>query len=197
MSTTLGRYPHILMDSPALDEPYNRLPGVDQTSQFVRSNISVAAASSDLAAITSGTALGVPIYLRKGDVVTNITFLSGATAAGTPTNWWFALYDTADALLAQTADQLTAAWAASTKKTLALSAAQTIATTGWHTVAVSVTASTVPTLAGCAPLVGTAGLFTGSKPMGRTFGSSLGATAPASISSPTTVAKCPIVVVST
>jgi hypothetical protein len=35
----------------------------------------------------------VPIKLAAGDVITNISFQSGATAAGTPTNWWFALYD--------------------------------------------------------------------------------------------------------
>jgi hypothetical protein len=49
----------------------------------------------------------VAIPLEVGDVVTNLTFLSGATAAGTPTNYWFALYDTSatPALIAQSADQ--------------------------------------------------------------------------------------------
>lgn len=193
--TTLGRYPRNVADSPVFDEPYNALPGVDQ-DVFVRSNLPAWAAASNLAAAGTGVALGVPIFLRKGDVVTSITFVSGGTAAGTPTNWWHALYDPDGALLAQSADQLTAAWAADTAKKLNLSAAVTLTRDGWYTAASMVTATTPPTLAGAAPLVGTAGAFTASKALGRTFGSSLVGTAPATIATPTTVAKCPFVIVS-
>jgi len=75
-------------------------------------------------ALVTQVMTSVPIYLHAGDVITNISFRSGATAANTPTNWWFALYSKAatPALLAQTADQLTAAWALNTTMTKALSA---------------------------------------------------------------------------
>lgn len=193
--TTLGRHPRVIPDSPALDAPYNNLPGVDR-DLFVRANIPGWAAASDLAAAGSGVALGVPVWLEKDDVVTSLTFLSGGTAAGTPTNWWFALYDIDGALARQTADQLTAAWAADTAKKLALSSAYTAPKRGWYTAAVMVAATTPPTLAGAAPRTGTAAVFTGSKAFGRTFGSGLTGTAPATISSPTTVAKCPLAIVS-
>lgn len=196
--TTLGRYGRNLADSLALDEPYNALPGVDREGAAapVLTNIPAWAAVSDLAATGTGVCIGVPIWLRKGDVVTNLSFLSGATAAGTPTHWFFALYDPDDALLRQSADQTNTAWAASTLKKLAMATAYTVTAAGWYTAACMVAATTVPTLAGAAPLTGTAGLHTGSKALGRTFGSALTDTAPATIATPTTVAKCPIVVVS-
>lgn len=193
--TTHGRYPRVVTDSPAHDDPYNALPGVDR-DVFVRSNLPAYAATSDLAATGTGVAIGVPIWLEKGDIVTAITFVSGGTAAATPTAWWHALYDTDGSLLAQTADQGSAAWAADTAKKLNLSSPVTVPRRGWYTAATMVAAGTVPTLLGAAPRTSTASLFTGSKALGRTFGSSLSTTAPASISSPTTVAKCPLVIVS-
>lgn len=193
--TVLGRYPRNVADSPAFDAPYNALPGVDQDT-FVRSSIPVRDATSDLAATGTGVGIAVPIFLRKGDLVTNLTFLSGGTAAGTPTHWWHALYTPGKVLLAQSADQVDAAWAANTPKKLALTAAQTIPEDGWYWAATSTTATTVQTLAGAAPLVGTATLHTGSVAAGATFGSAMGATAPASMGALTAVAKSPIVVVS-
>lgn len=194
--TVLGRYYEgPLADAPALDDPFNALPGVARSS-FIRSNIPAWAAVADLAATGTGVAIGTRIWLRKGDVVTNLTFTSGATAAATLTNWWHALYDPDGALLKQSADQTSAAWAASTAKKLALSSPQTITADGWYLAATMTAASTVQTLAGCAPLVATAGLHTGSKALGFTFGSSLTTTAPATTGTQTTVAKCPLVIVS-
>lgn len=196
MSTVLGRYPRPVVDSPVLDWPYNALPGVDQDT-FVRSNIPVYSCTSDLAATGTGVAVGTRIFLRKGDVVTNLTFVSGNTAAGTPTNWFHALYDPDGALLAQSADQLTAAWAANTAKKLALSSAQTISADGWYIAATSTTATTVQTLIGSAPIVtATASVHTGSKSLGFTFGSALAGTAPTTTGTLTGVAKCPLVIVS-
>ncbi|KDN73907.1 hypothetical protein DF19_41655 [Streptomyces olindensis] len=102
---------------------------------------------------TSGTLYLVPIWLPKGLVVSNISFVSGSNAAATPTNWWFTLHDNTRKALARTADQLTAAWAANTIKTLAI--AQTTAgagtsytTTyaGLHYLGVMVKATTNPNL---------------------------------------------------
>src|SRR4051812_9659647 len=104
------------------DFPFQLMGG----STFYRENFDAGDSSSDVAAaLTTQIMTAVPIVLEVGDKVTSLSFLSGATAAGTPTNWWFALYDTAAtaALIAQSADQLTAAWAADAIKTLALSTA--------------------------------------------------------------------------
>jgi hypothetical protein len=195
--TVLGRYPRPVVDSPVFDAPYNALPGVDQDG-FVRSNMPMWAAVANITAVGTGIAIGVPIYLRKGDVVTSLTFVSGGTAAVTLTNWWHALYDTDGVLLAQSADQTSAAWAADTAKKLNLSSPVTVAKDGWYTAATMTAAATVQTMVGAVPPAGTAVAFTGSKAMGRTFGSSLTATAPATISgaSPATAAKCPLVIVS-
>lgn len=155
--------------------------------------------NTDLAALTTQVMLSAAIPLQAGDVVTNITFKSGATALGTGTNWWFGLYDTSatPVLLAQTADQTSAAWAANTAKTLALSTPQNIATTGVYYVAVMVKATTPPSLIGFTSFAGAAGgVLTADKVLAQTSGSSLTATAPATIASPTTVATVPYAVVS-
>lgn len=193
--TTLGRYPRVVADAPAFDLPYNALPGVDQDA-FIRSNIPIWAAGSNLAATATGVAIGTRIFLRAGDVVTSLTFMSATTAAGTPTNWWHALYSEAGALLAQSADQLTAAWAADTAKKLALSAPVTISADGWYIAATAMTATTVQTLAGTTPNVGHATLHTGSRAVGFTFGSAVAGTAPATTGTQTAVAKCPLAIVS-
>lgn len=192
----LGRHSGIIADSPVFDLPYNALPGVSQDS-FIRSNIPAWACTSDLAATGTGVAIGTRVYLRKGDLVTNLSFVSGNTAAGTPTNWFHALYDPDGVLLSQSADQLTAAWAANTAKKLALGTAQTISVNGWYIAATSSTATTVQTLIGNAPIVtATAAVHTGSKALGFTFGSALAGAAPATTGTQTGVAKCPLVIVS-
>lgn len=155
-------------------------------------------AGGDLAALTTQVMTSVAIPLQAGDVVTNLTFLSGGTAAGTPTNWWFALYDDAatPALLAQSADQLTAAWAADTPKTLALATAQLISRPGIYRAAVMVKATTVPTLAGKSIRAAAAGVVvTGDKVLAQTSGSALTGTAPSTIATPTTVGTVPLVIV--
>lgn len=88
------------------------------------------------------------IWLPAGITVSNISFHSATTAAGTPTHYVFALYDGSRNLLASTADQLTAAWAANTIKTLAVGTPYVVPTTGFYYLMVSVVATTVPTLKG-------------------------------------------------
>lgn len=144
-------------------------------------------------ALTTQVMTSVPIYLQAGDVITNISFRSGATAAGTPTNWWFALYSNAatPALLAQTADQTSTAWAANTTKTVALATAQTISQSGIYWAAIHVKATTVPTLLGtlAAPAI-----VTGERNLSQSSGSSLTATAPSTIATPTAKDFVPYVV---
>jgi hypothetical protein len=164
-----------------------------------RSNLERNWLTSNAAALTTQVMTSVALPLVAGDIVTNLTFQSGATAAGTPTNWWFALYDTSatPALIAQSADQLTAAWAANTAITLPLSTAYTVTTSGIYYAAVMVKATTVPTLAGVTlqNAASAGAIVSGQSILAQTSGSSLTTTAPATIASPTTVATIPYVVV--
>lgn len=144
-------------------------------------------------ALTTQVMTAVPVKLAGGDVITNLSFTSGTTAAGTPTNWWFALYDSAATpnLLAQTADQTTTAWAAFTTKTLALATAQTISKSGIYWAAIMVKATTVPTLLGqvCMPPI-----VTGERNLAVTSGAALAATATTTLATPTVQRFAPYVV---
>lgn len=134
-------------------------------------------------ALATGVMTSVPLFLVAGDLVTNLSFVSGATAAGTPTAWWFALYDTqaTPALIAQTADQTTGAWAANTVKTVALATAYHVVKTGLHWAAINVTATTPPSLLGT---VGARPIVTGEGNVSQSSGTGLTTTAPATIATP-------------
>ena len=150
-----------------------------------------ASSSTDVAAaLTTQVMTAVALFLEVGDKVTSLSFLSGATAASVPTNWWFALYDTAatPALLGQTADQATAAWAANTVKTLPLVTAYTATVTGIYYAVCMVKATTVPSLiAKVAATAAANGSILSSKVVAQTSGAALVATAPATLAAPTTV----------
>jgi len=96
----------------------------------------------------SGTLRMDAIYLVAGQLVSNITISSATTAAGTPTNYFFALYSINRALLAQSANQTTTAWAANTPKTLAMTAPYRVPTSGLYYIGYFMTATTVATLKG-------------------------------------------------
>lgn len=160
-------------------------------------NISQTDCGADLDPLTTQVMLSVAVPLQAGDLVSNITFKSGATAADTPTNYWFALYDTAStpAKVAQTADQTTAAWAANTVKTLALTTPYRVTTTGVHYASIMVKATDLPSLIGkSVGIAGAAASILSSKVLAQTSGSSLTDTAPATITSATTVATVPLVI---
>ncbi|MGW4406522.1 hypothetical protein ACWEJ6_21010 [Nonomuraea sp. NPDC004702] len=165
-----------------------------QDAVFHRANLP-RAPLADLAALSTGVMTAVPLYLSAGDLITNLTFVSGATAAATPTAWWFALYSTAStpALIAQTADQTSTAWAADTAKTLALSSAYRVVTSGIYWAAINVTAGTPPTLVGA---VGAKPVLTGETNLAVTSGSSLTTTAPATLASPAFKRTVPLVIAS-
>lgn len=161
-----------------------------------RSNLRRTECGGNLSALTTQVMTAVALYLKAGDVVTNLTFCSATTAAGTPTNYWYALYSNAatPALIAQTADQTSTAWAANTPLTLALSTPYTVPTTGVYYAALMVKATTPPTLLGAALNVNASGaVVTGQKVLANTSGSALTATAPTTIATPTTVATVPYV----
>lgn len=155
-------------------------------------------AAADLAALTTQVMSSVGVPLESGNVVTSLSFVSGATPAGTPTNWWFALYSPDGVLLAQSADQLTAAWAANTVKTLALARPIIAPTPGLYYAGIMVKATTPPSLVGRtlqnAVVAGNMGL--GALILTQTSGSALTTTAPSTIATPTTVATLPFCMVS-
>ena len=148
--------------------------------------------SVDNAIGATGVALATGVPLCAGDVISNITFVTGGTAAVTPTAGFVALYSAAatPALLAQSADFGATARAANTAYTVPLVTAQTITADGFYYVSISFTAATIPTLrginTGSAVMAGALGLSM--KVLAQTHGAAVGAVAPATIASPTTVA---------
>jgi hypothetical protein len=140
----------------------------------------------------TGVAHATPIPLQAGEVISNITFVTATTAAGTPTAGFVALYSSAatPALLGQSADFATTARAANTAYTVPLATPVTIERAGLYWVSIAFAAATVPTLRGAtlgnAALA--AALRTGMPVAAQSHGSSLTGTAPATIASPTAVA---------
>lgn len=102
------------------------------------------------ATLTSGTMHVNLVYLRAGQIVTNISFFSATTAASVPTNQMFALYNRYGNFIERTADDTSTAWAANTIKTLALRSAYTIPVSGFYYICIMVAATAVPTLKGLA-----------------------------------------------
>lgn len=155
-------------------------------------------AGTNGAIAATGVELSVAIPLNAGDVVTNITFVTATTAAGTPTAGYAVLRDPAGAKLVQTADFGSTARAANTKYTVALTAPYTVTTPGLYYVGISFTAGTIPTLRsldlGNAALAGA--LITNMPILVQSHGSDVGAVAPATIATPTTTAIMPYVLVS-
>ncbi len=153
--------------------------------------------TSDVAGVlVSGEMLSVAIPVQAGDVINDITFVSGATAAGTPTHYWFALYNEAGNLISQTADQTTAAWAAGTAKKLALPAPYVVESETILYAAICVVATTVPSLVCNAVALAfvSGALITGQVVRAQISGTGLTTTAPATIASPTTTANVPYAV---
>lgn len=147
------------------------------------------------AALTTQVMLGVAMPLQVGDVVTKIGFAVGATAGGTITNQFVALYSNAatPALLGQSADGTSTAIAASTLAEYSLATPITISADGIYICAFMVKAGTMPSLLSkVLPTAGAGGAqITGQAPLSQTSGSSLTATAPATWASPTTVVNVP------
>lgn len=100
------------------------------------------------AALTSGRLQMYGIYLMEGDVIEEITFVTGGTAGASLTHTWFALYAADRTLLRVTADDTSAAWNTHTPKTLALSSSYTVTTTGLYYIGIVVTGTTMPNFQG-------------------------------------------------
>ncbi len=73
--------------------------------------------------------IGLPYGMNIG----HIAYQNASTALGTPTHWWFALFDQNLNMLAVTADQLTNAWAAYTWMSLPIATTAAGASTSFRT----------------------------------------------------------------
>lgn len=187
--TVLGHYRGLVRNDLAWLSTAGR---PDADAVFWRANLP-RTGLDDVAAAASGVMLSTPLYLEEGDLVTNLTFISAGTAAGSPTAYWFALYSPAGALLAQTADQTSTAWAADTVKTLPLQTAQRITRSGLYYAAFAMAGTTIPTLVG----TGTAKpVLTGESNLAQTSGTGLTTTAPATIATPAFKRQAPLVLAS-
>ena len=165
---------------------------------ILRESFSRDAAGVDNAVAATGVMHCTAVPLLQGDVISKVTFATGATAASTPTHSFVALYGPwvggADpVLLAQSADKLTTAMAANTVFTWSFTSTITIATTGTYFVGFSQTGTTIVTVLGKSTglnATNQAAILaynTGFPPLASTSGTALAGTAPATHTSITNV----------
>ena len=93
------------------------------------------------------------VWLSAGQVVSNISVCTSATAASVPLNFAIGLYDLLGNLCCSSADQLTTAMTAQTLYKFAMVTPYTVANSGLYYVAIGSVATTVPTLKGVARAV--------------------------------------------
>lgn len=164
------------------------------TNTTFATNLSRTALVGNIAIAATGVAHATrTMPLNPGDKATNITFITGGTAANTPTAGYAALRDPSGAVVAKTADFGNTARGANTAFTVAFESAYLVTEGGLFYVEISFTAGTVPTLAGVAMenAVCNDDLGLSAPVLAQTHGSAVGATPPASIATPTTVANIP------
>lgn len=158
---------------------------------------------ADGAVAGSGIICAVPVPVDIGTTVSAISILVGATAASVPTHSWGALYSgiATPALIGQSTDGSTAAIAASAAFKFTLTTPQNItaaqAPGGWVYAAFSITATTVNTaiVSNATPSGVQYAYFTNSPAyLSLTSGSSVGATATATLASPSVKTVAPLVV---
>ena len=160
--------------------------------------------TASLGGTTTGVMVAVPVPVDQGMVVSKISVLIGAGAAGTPTHSFASLYSgttvASPPFIGQSTDGATAAIAASARFDFTLTSATTITSAqapyGYVWAAVAVTATTVPSsiTTPCGAAAGQYRWFTNT-PLyfSQTSGSAVGATAPTTLINASTLAVAPIV----
>lgn len=106
------------------------------------------ASSAGAAAPATGVLLVQPVVLQSGDTITNISFVTGGTAATSPTAGFVALFNSAGALVANSADFGAAAMGASTVFTKALATPYKVPASGVYYVGFCLSHGGAPTLLG-------------------------------------------------
>lgn len=177
-----------------------------QTGRPGRSNLAYIGVGNmtDGAAVATGVMSCTAVPVEVGDVITTITYFAGATAGGTMTHQFAALYSgtnvAAPPRIAQSTDTTSAAIVASTAFPYTLSAPVTItaamAPNGFIYAALGITATTVPTAVGGFFVTAAEYQYisTGSPILlGGSSGSAVAGTAPATLASLTFKAAIPLV----
>jgi hypothetical protein len=196
-----GRYPQVDQAWSMLGQPTN----VVQADLPAFSNFRVLGLGNptDGALGTTGVATAVPIPVDYGTIISKVSILAGATAEGTGTHAWAALYSgiAVPALLAQSTDNTgAAAVGASARFDFTLASTVQItpanAPNGYVYASIMVAATQMPTAAvmSIPTAIGYQWYSTGPLGFSLTHGSSLAATAPATIASPAAKAVAPIVI---
>jgi hypothetical protein len=181
-----------------------RAANATQGNIAVRSNLSWfgLANPTDGALAATGVACAVPIPVEVGDTFTKVSILAGATAEATGTHAWAALYSgiATPALLAQSADNTgAAAVVASARFDFTLASAVTVtaanAPNGFIYASIMVAGGTIPTAAvvSTPTAIGYQWYSTAPLFLAATHGSSLTATAPATITGQSAKAVAPLV----
>lgn len=184
---------------PLDNEEYLR-QGMHGDHTFVESIPRWAVRSDMDAALISGEMLCVAVPLQPGDTAAVITFVTGATAANTVTAGFVALYsdDAIPVLLDQTSSLAGQTFDANTAYTFPIPIPHTVVEAGIYYAAISLTATTVPSLRGTAlgnrAVAGDLGL--GVAVLAMNTGSALGDTAPPTIDIHTLWGSLPYLVVS-
>ena len=198
-----GKYP---VTNP-LFSAFGQTANASQANVALRTNAVVTGlnALTDGAALTTAVATAVAIPVEVGDVITKVTVFVGATAAGTPTNSFAALYSgvAVPALLGQSVSGGVAAIAASGAFTFTLASAINVtaanAPLGFIYASVVVAATATPSLASTTVATAVAYKWFANAPLGLgalAHGAALSTTAPATITGQTAQAVTPIVVLS-
>jgi hypothetical protein len=113
-----------------------------------RTNLSRYTNLTDVSAGLTEQVVFVPVFVADGDVLTNVVYKTGATAAGTPTHQFVSLYNASGAKVVSSADGTTTARAAFATVTVPFTAPETVAAGAggvWY-VAIGYTATTTPSL---------------------------------------------------
>jgi len=202
MSLVRGKYPLTNPLYTALGQASN----VTQSNIALRTNAVVTGlVLTDGAALTTQVATAVAIPVEIGDVISKVTVLVGATAAGTPTNSFAALYSglAVPALLTQSVDGGAAAIAASGSFVFTLPAPVLVtaanAPFGYLYASVMVKATVAPTLASTTVATAVAYKWFPNSPLGLgalAHGAALTSTAPATITGQVAQAVTPLVTLS-
>jgi hypothetical protein len=135
------------------------------------------------ALLSSGRLSLQAIWLPAGITISSISFWSATTAAGTPTNQLFGLYDSSLNLLRSSVNDTTTAWAANARKTLALTSTFTTTYSGLYYLGIMVAATTVPTIKGNTAKTG-GQLGAGAPSLGGTSTTGLTTALPATAAAP-------------
>jgi hypothetical protein len=194
---------------PTINAALALVPGLSNVANPyypVRSNLEWNLGSiTDGALAATGVGAFVAVPWDAGQTVSKISLVVGGTAEATGTHAFMALYSgiATPALLSQAPDETgAAAYAASGIHTVTLTTAQTItaaqAPNGFVYALVAVTATTVPTALSVGSPTGVNFAWTTGSPsfLAGTAGSALGATAAATIASPSAKAVGPVMFLS-